>query len=1023
MNVTGTTAAAADLINIENSVTDGVTDVEATSLTNLTGSTEDAITILSDTDFEDLGDEAVEISDTTLGAARLNVLDTKTDGAVDASSVTTLTGDVSDVNAAYTANGLGTVTGLGNEALDLADTTIAAADLKTADANTDGTVDASDVTSISGNGTDMASVYGSSGISGLGNETTIEVTDAGTNTAAAADLNTIVAKINATAGSTSSVTVNANITTITGTGSAVKSVYDAKTASDLTGVGDEAITISGETTSSASDINAIVSATSGTINTVTNVSTISGSLTNIQTFQTNVASGRVSPGLNYDVTITDTGTLVAQDLLDLIAPGAGKTFGTINIADVSKVTGTEAEITSFLAKIASNTISADAAIDIDIYDASSAVTTVTAANLNTFDDYTLGTIGAPQATTVTGTVSAISEALTSSGISVASDIDATFDTIATADADDVTDINTITANTSGTVSGTLTGTAAILDDLNSNAGFSATANLTISVSDAQSGSGGVTALNTISAASAGTVTASLSGNKTDLANLSTSGTDDAITITVTDAVSASEGEALTGKSSTAVVFQGGVSDTLGNLSSDDGTTATRSTDLAAILGDDADVDVTVTGFTNPVDAAEVRQLNVIAAGTSGGVTASITGAKATLANLSTSGTDDAITITVTDAVSASEGEALTGKSSTAVVFQGGVSDSLGNLSSDDGTTATRSSDLAAILGDDADVDVTVTGFTNPVDAAEVRQLNVIAAGTSGGVTASITGAKATLANLSTSGTDDAITITVTDAVSASEGEALTGKSSTAVVFQGGVSDSLGNLSSDDGTTATRSTDLAAILGDDADADVTVTGFTNPVDAAEVRQLNVIAAGTSGGVTASITGAKATLANLSTSGTDDAITITVTDAVSASEGEALTGKSSTAVVFQGGVSDSLGNLSSDDGTTATRSSDLAAILGDDADADVTVTGFTNPVDAAEVRQLNVIAAGTSGGVTASITGAKATLANLSTSGTDDAITITVTDAVSASEGGALAGKTDGDDRLPERCIRYLRQPVI
>ena len=94
----------------------------------------------------------VTITDTSVAASALNTLAGKTSVAVTGSAITTLTGAISDVNTAY-ANTSG-ITGLGNEAVTISDTTnsgngVAIADLNTDD-NTTGTVDAGTITVATG---------------------------------------------------------------------------------------------------------------------------------------------------------------------------------------------------------------------------------------------------------------------------------------------------------------------------------------------------------------------------------------------------------------------------------------------------------------------------------------------------------------------------------------------------------------------------------------------------------------------------------------------------------------------------------------------------------------------------------------------------------------------------------------------------------------------------------------------------------------------------------------------------------
>ncbi|MFT6860101.1 MAG: hypothetical protein ACJAUI_000001, partial [Pseudohongiellaceae bacterium] len=70
-----------------------------------------------------LGDEIATASDSgSVAATVLTNLDAVTTGAVGFASVTTLTGTATEIQAAYTANTAGTITGLGNEAVITNDT-------------------------------------------------------------------------------------------------------------------------------------------------------------------------------------------------------------------------------------------------------------------------------------------------------------------------------------------------------------------------------------------------------------------------------------------------------------------------------------------------------------------------------------------------------------------------------------------------------------------------------------------------------------------------------------------------------------------------------------------------------------------------------------------------------------------------------------------------------------------------------------------------------------------------------------
>ena len=137
--------------------------VNANTVTTLTGAAAD-LACTTPPASSNLGDEAVTLTDTSLAASVLNTLDGNTTGTVDAGTVTTLSGAVQTLNTAYDSSG---ITGLGNEAATLSDTTLAASVLNTLDGNTSGTVDANTVTTLTGSASDLITAYGSGGISNL----------------------------------------------------------------------------------------------------------------------------------------------------------------------------------------------------------------------------------------------------------------------------------------------------------------------------------------------------------------------------------------------------------------------------------------------------------------------------------------------------------------------------------------------------------------------------------------------------------------------------------------------------------------------------------------------------------------------------------------------------------------------------------------------------------------------------------------------------------------------------------------
>jgi hypothetical protein len=115
------------------------------ALTN--GSSSDALTIT--------------VSAGTVAATDLTALDGKTSVAVNASNVTTLTGTIAQVQAAYDANTAGTITGLGNENITITDTgTITSTVLNDLIGETSGTISIGTVTInvASGNTLNLSSI-------------------------------------------------------------------------------------------------------------------------------------------------------------------------------------------------------------------------------------------------------------------------------------------------------------------------------------------------------------------------------------------------------------------------------------------------------------------------------------------------------------------------------------------------------------------------------------------------------------------------------------------------------------------------------------------------------------------------------------------------------------------------------------------------------------------------------------------------------------------------------------------------
>ena len=190
--------------------------------------------------------------------------------------------------------------------------------------------------------------------------------------------------------------------------------------------------------------------------------------------------------------------------------------------------------------------------------------------------------------------------------------------IADASAQDVTDLNALMNATTGTVTATIDGNAAELDGLQATGTSSSTQALTITVDDAQTGAAGVTALNTVAAATTGTVTATISGNAADLDDLAASGATatQAYTITVDDAVTAAQGALIVAATNAATVdfTVGGVIDITSNLAVSGSVTSA----LSSIVSKDGDVAITISDAVG----ADVNAADLSAIG--GSTTATVT---------------------------------------------------------------------------------------------------------------------------------------------------------------------------------------------------------------------------------------------------------------------------------------------------------------------------------------------------------------------------------------------------------------
>ena len=139
--------------------------IDASSVSVLTGSESDKETVRSSGGITGL--PGSDLHKTNIDAEKLNSLDSATTGIIDASNILTITGKAADMNTAYESDG---ISGLGNEAAILSDTSLSASILNALDENTSGVINAESILKLTGKVSDLIKAYNSPGIIGLGNE-------------------------------------------------------------------------------------------------------------------------------------------------------------------------------------------------------------------------------------------------------------------------------------------------------------------------------------------------------------------------------------------------------------------------------------------------------------------------------------------------------------------------------------------------------------------------------------------------------------------------------------------------------------------------------------------------------------------------------------------------------------------------------------------------------------------------------------------------------------------------------------
>ena len=881
----------------------------------------------------------IGVTDTSVNAANLATLDSKTSGVVTASSATTLVGTAAQLTAAYAANTAGTIAGLGNEALSVTGG-ISVAEFNTLAGQTLGTITATIST------TDAATLKT---IAESGHNLTITIADT---TAAAADISAIDAL------TASTVTVSSG--TISGTNAELLAVNVLKVAGTTVTAADVAKTITDSVT--VAEANNIHGLTTGLI-----TATISDTTEAVLDGLTGTAGNANA----YTITLSET-SLVAADLLDVHT----RTTVPLNASSVTTLRGTAAQILTVLVensdfdtdyvsakartitgldsvavlpsvgqtasiaqifgieRLTTGLVTAvvtaagvnqgldhlmDTTTGIGLTNPNNSISvtvdddggsqTISAASLNTLNSRTTGLITV-SVTAITGTVADLKTAFTANVAPAAAGTQITgleTDTVtitypAGNNVDTslaATDFNILDLATSGAITASaatsLTGVGALTDDGNgnlvsavrtalasiaTNQGTWADVNGNMTLPVTLTGNVTVAEANVYSGLTGGAVTATISDGTMALLNGLRAEAGNAYTVTVTD-TTADAGNLVTldGKTTVAV-----------NLAA-----------LTSISGDDAEIALvyaannaqtpTVTGLGNEAltisgDAAgnplTVAEINTTAALTTGVVTATIaTGSMATLNAIAETG--NALSFTVNDAaIDAATFNNLKAKTTGVVTIANNVIN---------GTA----SDVAAIY--EAQTAGTVAGLANETVTISdtgtvlVSDLNTIDAGTNVAVVATaVTGLSGTATAINTAYASAGITglateaVTVTGAASAADLTTVnTNTTGLVTVISTAITGTYAQVvalyASNNGTALTG-------LGNEA---VTITDAS-----LTVAQANAVDALTTGAVTATLADNDVdTLATLT--GTGNAYSISITDAtVSAANLNALNAKTTSAI---------------------------------------------------------------------------------------------------------------------------------
>ena len=865
----------AGLANVTATFTTGVND----SLTNLLASAEADI----DKVVADHASVAIVINDTaghTPTAANLSTIGGKTSGTVTVENAAAISGSVTEVTAALVTDLTKVVLG--------ADSTVTVSGAVTAKQGADIASVAKATATFSNGVADALDKLAASGaittdLTGLlGDDATVTITinDAGTLTAAAADLKAIggatsgavnvanAAAISGTAADVTAALVTAETKVALDTASTV-SVSDAVSASAgaaiaglanvtatfTTGVNDSltnllasaeadidkvvadhasvAIVINDTAghTPTAANLSTIGGKTSGTV-TVENAAAISGSVTEVTAA---LVTDLTKVVLGADSTVTVSGAVTAKQGADIASVAKATATFSNGVADALDKLAASGAITTDLTGLLGD----DATVTITINDAGTL--TAAAADLKAIGGATSGAVNVANAAAISGTAADVTAALVTAETKVALD---TASTVSVSDA--------VSASAGAAIAGVANATATYAGGV-----ADAMASLYDTGSDVTTNLGKI--LTESGAALAVTVNdASGSIKAADLSGLQGHAKVSGVTVSGAVTISGTESEitdALVTKSVGATLATAVVSDTIG--------VDVAAANLSAINAKVASVTVTNAIDVNG-DIAAVKVLQALA-----GVTLPA---------------DYSVNLTDTGAVAVGDLSAVAGKTTGAVVLSGAISVS-GTAAQLEASFVSPASKVVAPLAT-----ITVTGD----DSLSLASLKAINEATSGSITlnnatkqANFSGAAADLVAAfdQVSG--------LSGAVSISDAPDLAALKSINLATSGSISLS-GAATSLSGTASDLKAALSGIQNFSGSLSVT---DQNLLGVSGVNTVNEINSLTTGKVTASVTASPAQLKGLTTNTSDD-ISISLNDVVTLSEYNEIGTKTGLAFSYSG-----------------------------------------------------------------------------------------------------------------------------